>query len=168
MNELLHVTNPSGVGVELEPFDAQPAGETAPPNPLTQLHALLRGRYWLAIILAVIGLIAGAVGGFYAQRPSYQSTGLIRIKPNLPRILYQNEQNGVMPMFDAFVESQVSLVQSQRVIDLAMQNPDWAALKRGLEPEQVLAFTNSLEVAHPRGGELVVVQFTDRDPNAAM
>jgi Mrp family chromosome partitioning ATPase len=150
-----------------EPLEVTELPQAAPVNPLAQAHALLRGRYWLAILLAIIGLGAGAVGGWYVQKPTYESNGLIRIKPSLPRVLYESDQNSVMPMFDSFVESQVSLLTNQRTIAYAMNNPDWKALGRGLAPKQVVEFTKSLAAEHPRGSELVQVTFTDVDPKAA-
>src|SRR4051794_2985264 len=84
-------------------------GTDAPPaNPLVQVHSLLRGRYWIAIPLALIGLAIGAPVGYRLTKPIYKSTGAVRVKPVLPRVLYQNEQNAVMPMFDSFMESQAS------------------------------------------------------------
>src|SRR5688500_18767304 len=72
-----------------------------------------------------------------------------------------------MPMFDGYLDSQVALIRSQRVIDLAMHNPDWKALTRGLMPEQVVEFSESLLAEHPSGSELVIVSFMDTDPEAA-
>lgn len=139
----------------------------AAPNPLHQMHALLRGRYWIAATLAVIGLTAGAMVGYRLQKPLYQSTALLRVRPNLPRLVYQSDQNGLMPMFDAFVEAQEALLQDQQVIIAAMEDPEWRALGRGNSPEEKEEFTKNLTANHPRNGELVIVNFTDRDPNAA-
>lgn len=140
----------------------------AAPNPLFQLHSLLRGRYPWAILL---GLILAGVGGYlgYKLPPvKYRSSGLIRVLPNKQRILYVNEENAVMPMFDAFVESQVSLISSPRVLDYAMQNPEWQALGRGLSPKVVSQFRDAVEVEHPPGSEIVIISFLDADPNVSM
>lgn len=145
-----------------------PATTTPTANPLTTVHSLLRGRYWIAAILVVVGLGVGSFVGYRLKPPVYRSTGLVRVKPILPRVLYQSEQNGVMPMFDTFVDSQVSLLESQRVIDLAMQADEWRALNRGLSPEAVAAFSTSLEVTHGRGSEMIAVSFTDGDATVAM
>lgn len=152
----------------IEPAMADGGGEEPQPeNPLKKVHSLLRGRYWLAILLAVVGAGAGAAAGYKAQPPLYTSTGLIRVQPYLPHILYQTEQNGVMPMFDAYIGSQVELLQGQRVTDLAMQNPEWVEVGRGLDPEAVVKFRESLSVARPKGSELILVRFEDADREAA-
>ncbi|HYO07778.1 MAG TPA: hypothetical protein VER17_02295 [Tepidisphaeraceae bacterium] len=150
---------------ETEVIDAERPPEQA--NPFLQVHRLLRGRYWLAALLCVLGGGLGGYAGYRVREPLYQSTGVIRIKPSLPRVLYQIDQNGVMPMFDAFIESQVALITSQRVIDVAMQHPEWKALGRGLAPEQMAAFAKGLSALHPQGSELVLVKFEDTSPDAA-
>ena len=103
----------------------QVGGEPPVANPVAVVHSLLRGRYLVAIAVLLVGLIGGAAGGYFVQKPQYQSVGLIRVRPILPRILFESEQNAVMPMFDAFIESQVSLMRSQRVIESAMGSNDW-------------------------------------------
>jgi Mrp family chromosome partitioning ATPase len=152
--------------VEGDAVGSDVAGDP-PFNPFSQIHRLLRGRYWLAVLLALVGGAGGAYIGYHATQPTYQSVGLIRIKPILPRILFQNDQNGAMPMFAAFVESQVALIKSQRVIDVAMQHPEWRALNRGLAPERRVQFSESLAAQNPRGSDMIAVTFTDADPDAA-
>src|SRR6476659_9740244 len=77
-------------GDERDVIDAEAA---APVNPLVQMHALLRGRYRIAIILAVLGTMAGGFVGYRIQKPMYTSTGIIRIKPHVSPVLTQNDQN---------------------------------------------------------------------------
>lgn len=146
---------------------AQAPAQAPAQNPLMVAHALLSGRYKLACSLSVIGAILGAAIGYFAVPPTYRSTGMIQVHPNLQKILYQTEQNGLMPMFDAFVESQVQLISSQRVIDLAMQRAEWKKFGRELSDKKIAEFGISLEVVHPKNSELIVVAFSDRDPAAA-
>jgi Mrp family chromosome partitioning ATPase len=143
-------------------------GEVASPtNPLVQVHTLLRGRYWIAIILAIVGAVAGGVVGYKIQQPTYTSTGMIRIKPYLPPLFDKDGQNGTLPFFESHLGSQVALLKSRRLIDHAMQQPDWKELNRGLEPEQVQEFIENLEASNPRGSEMLIVSFTDEQPDVA-
>lgn len=145
-----------------------PQAAVPAPNPLLVVHSLLRGRYHWAILLGLVLAGIGVVLGYKLPPVKYRSSGLIRVLPNKQRILYANEENSVMPMFDAFVESQVSLINSPRVLDYAMQNPEWQALGRGLSPKVVSQFRDSVEVEHPRGSEVIIISYSDADQNAAM
>jgi succinoglycan biosynthesis transport protein ExoP len=157
--------NSSEGPIEIVQGGQVPAVQAA--NPLILAHSLLRGRYWLAISLALIGAVVGAPAGRFSATPEYKSVGVIRVQPILPKILYQTEQNGVMPMFDAFIAAQVAQIQSRRVTDEAMLLPEWKALGRGLTPDVVAEFQRNLTVESPRGGPLIDVTFTDKDPKVA-
>jgi polysaccharide biosynthesis transport protein len=145
----------------LEPMPASP--HAVPENPLLKLHQFLTGRYHWAILL---GLALGALAGTAAHqivKDPYKSVGAVRIKPYLTRIIYESEKSSVMPMFDAYVDTQASILQSQRTIMLAMDSPEWKAAVQKSRPHDLVAFTNGLEVTHPRGSELIQVTFSDPD-----
>ncbi len=136
-------------------------------NPLLLLHRLLRGRYVIAIVLAsLLGLI-GAVGGYLALALEYQSTAQIRIAPVMPKILFESEQSSVLPMFDSFVQTQVSLIQSRRVVDMAMQGQTWKSVGGEYSLERVADFMEQLRVLHPKSTEIILVTFTDYEPRTA-
>ncbi|MBC7835839.1 MAG: AAA family ATPase [Phycisphaerales bacterium] len=142
-----------------------PQGQT---NILTIVHRLLRGRYLLVSILAVLGASAGGVGGYLSQTPKYRSEGLIRIQPKMGMILYKTEQSEVPPMFTSFVNTQANLLKNSRVISRAMDSREWRANGRGRSPEAERRFRQSLQVTTSREApELIFVSFTDVKPNAA-
>jgi Mrp family chromosome partitioning ATPase/uncharacterized protein involved in exopolysaccharide biosynthesis len=120
--------------------------------------------FGLAIALGV----GGAVAGYRGPPVLYQSAGLIEIQPKVPRILYASEENGLHPMFDSFVESQVVLVSSRRVVDMAMDSPEWRRLGRPRTDEQVALFADSLKAMRQGRSQYVQVVFTDEDPAAAV
>lgn len=161
-NELTHDT----VVQEVIQIDAPKPAAESHVNPLLYVHSLLRGRYIHAAVLALLGLILGVMFGYELKKPTYQSTGMLRIRPNLPRILYQTEQSSVMPMFDAYVGSQAALIRSRRVIDHAMLQAPWRAFNRGLTPESREAFSGALEVT-TSSAQLISVAFVDENPKAA-
>lgn len=147
---------------------ALPGDYSAPPqppqNPLVRLQTILRGRWKWAIGLAVAGAIIGVATGYFAARkPQYRSVGLIQIKPVVNGVIEQQRQQ--MPMFDQFVESQAALMRSRRIIDLAMDRPEWRELKRGKSDDEIVEFTENLQVV--RQGITVLVSYQDHDPVAA-
>jgi Mrp family chromosome partitioning ATPase/uncharacterized protein involved in exopolysaccharide biosynthesis len=150
----------------IEPAATTELAPAAQTNPLLVVHSLLRGRYILAICLAVIGGAIGAPVGYHLLQPQYRSVGMIRIQPILPKTLYETEQNSLMPMFESYVAEQVAQLNSRRLISEAMLHPEWKALGRGLTPDAVAAFEGGLEVTTSKP-TLVQVSFLDEDPRAA-
>jgi polysaccharide biosynthesis transport protein len=146
---------------------AAPARPVQPENPLLLLHRFLRGRYPLAIALAVVLAIPGGIGGYMAMRPVYASTGLVRVAPTLPRLMYANEDNQVPPMFDSFVTTQATRLSSRRVVELAVSSED---LRRAGWPggtEGINTLTKALKVRNQRGGELITVEVQHTEPRLA-
>ena len=143
--------------------DAPKPGE----NPLLLVHKLLRGRYWLAILLAAVLGPIGAVAGYKAVSLEYTSNSTIRILPVLPKILFDNDQNSMMPMFDSFLQTQVSLLSSRRVIQMAMESDTWRKAGGEYSIEELSRFEESLSVVQPKKSQLIIVGFTDNDPSRA-
>ncbi|MGN6370710.1 MAG: exopolysaccharide transport family protein [Phycisphaerae bacterium] len=148
----------------LDPGSGLPGAASQQVSPLKIIMTLLKGRWKWAISLAVLGaLIGGILGYFLANKPEYRSVGIIQIKPYVPGV-FSNEANPI-PMFDAYIDSQLVIIQSRRTIDMAMQNPDWRALGRGLSDQAVADFQSHLQVN--RTGIDVLVAFFDADPAAS-
>lgn len=132
------------------------------------VHRLLRGRYPVVIALALLGGIGGAVGGYFLQTPKYKCDGQVEVQPTIPKILYQTEQSSVSPMFSNFLNTQVSLLQQDRVIRRAMDSEDWRALGRGRGPEDEADFRKGLKVATIPNTFLINVSFTDQESRATL
>lgn len=159
----VHVSPPDDEFAESAEALSQPPAA----NPLAQLHSLLRGRYHWAALLGLLGAGLGVFIGHKVPPVKYRSAAIVRILPSKQRILYQSEQNTVMPMFDAFVESQATLITNARTLNLAMQDAEWQAMKRGISPKAEKKFRDSIEVEHPRNSEMILIFFTDEDPGGA-
>jgi polysaccharide biosynthesis transport protein len=136
-------------------------------NPLLLLHRFIRGRYPLACCLALLLAVPGGIAGYLAARPTYTSTGIVRVAPTLPRLLYQYEDNQVPPHFDSFVSTQASMLSNRRVIDLAASNEDLRKAGWPSGPEGITRLTKALKVNNRRGSELIVAQVEHPDPRLA-
>lgn len=134
---------------------------------------LLVAAFWLhprlALLVAALGLLIGGFAGYCLAPPAqYRSAGQIRIRPYMPRVLYQGEQNSAMPMFDSFAQAQVALIASRQVLDAAMQSESWKDTGIAATPKAKISVENRLTVDRSGGPELIEVAFTDTNPHVAM
>jgi Mrp family chromosome partitioning ATPase len=135
-------------------------------NALKLVHGLLRGRYlWVAGLSVLFGTI-GAFLGYHHGGKMYTSTGSIRVNYVLPKVLYNDEEAGVLPGFDAYVDSQASAMTSRKVIELAVRQPKWIALFPEPSDASIINLTNRLTITTKT--DVVQVESSDRDPNMAV
>lgn len=138
-------------------------------NPLLIIHRHLRGRYPLVIILGLLFGIAGGAAGFLSRSPEYRSTGIIRIQPSMPKVLYESEQSVAPRMFTTFVNTQAQLITNVDVIQIALASDDWreAEAKTGivLDVDEV---TEHLDVRPDRSAqEIIRVSYSHTDPRVS-
>jgi len=141
--------------------------DAATGNRLNTVQRVLRGRYPYAILLALVGLVVGGYLGYIVPVPQYCSTSQIRIAPVVPKVLYSDEEKRMLPRFEAFIETQVMLIQQQDIIKVAASDPDWQSLGGDAEPATLNRMARSLQVDHPKQTETIHVHFYDPDPRVA-
>lgn len=153
-------------------------GREGPPqrNILTEAHQRLRGRYvWAFATAAVLAPVFAAMG-WLATEPEFKSTGLVRVAPTLPRLLYESEDNQLPPLFDSYVSAQATYLQSGRVIDRALDpamkipalgNRSLVEVGWPAGPEGKLKLVDRLSVDLRRGSQLIPVSMTHPDPKMA-
>jgi capsular exopolysaccharide synthesis family protein len=157
---------------QLAPWEQGPStggglgAANVPPQqtPLRKMHRLLRGRYLLAIFLAVAGAAAGGLAGFMSQKPQYSSTGIISISGLIPSI---DHRDVLIQMYGQHMAKQVAWLTSERLLNMAMNRPDFKAVRQfnGAEPQR--EFSENLKVQHLRNTDQIAVTFTDLDPAVA-
>lgn len=91
---------------------------------------------------------------------------MIRLRVDLPISPGTRGQDAEWMSEGQFL-TQVEVARSERVIDQAMQRPEWKALNRGTWPEAPAEFAERLCVEHPKNSELILISFTDKTPEAA-
>jgi capsular exopolysaccharide synthesis family protein len=145
-------------------------GSSAPKahSPMKKAHRLLRGRYPLAIFLAAAGAISGAVAGFLALPPKYESAGLVAVNPV--------ESNGtagetIIPMVTMFIQEQVGLLTSSRVATAALNDPKfidaWQHAYGAAPLPTVADFIAAITPEHKGTTPLISVAFDDKKKEVA-
>jgi len=129
---------------------------------LHRAHLLLRGRYKWAVLLGLIAGAGGGVGGWRGGQKLFSSTGWVHVQPSVQKILFQDAEKDILPMYDSYLDTQASLIKSQRVVDMAIENEDWQKVGRGNSLDAIGDFNKNLSVS--RRAEMIGVTFVDADP----
>jgi len=136
----------------------------------------------LILVLVVFVLVVAPViaGVWTLIVPKYEAKGEVRVRPIIPRLVFQTDENGIIPFYDAFVNTQVSILRSstvlQRVLDqAAVQQTQWYKSPRktlmprwaGDTPPPVERLREELLAQpHPQT-EIIDVSFLDVNANDA-
>lgn len=128
------------------------------------LH-VLRRRWKFIVLLAAVLTPPLAYAGWKAGKVEYTSTATVHVRPTLQTILYRDEEKGVLPMYDSYVNTQMELLRNRRVVDLAVQDPRWQRAYGAATAEAVSEFMDDLMVS--RRGELVSLSVRADSPTVA-
>ncbi len=144
--------------------EAKPA-----PNPFHYAHALLRGRYPLAIAAATVLGTLGGVAGYLSQTPMYASVGRVQVEPRVDRLVYTTDDNAPVPQyqFNNIINGQAAIIGSDAVARAAVDDPEWREAGWGTSTEAVALFRDAMDISVPRGGSIIQVAFESEDPEIA-
>ncbi len=134
------------------------------PSPMKKVQRLLRGRFVLATVLAIGGAIAGAIFGWRSESVKWESDAIACIKPVIPSITSSDK---VVPFYDKFVQSQVNVIDSERVLDRAIEDVTWKAAGLPSGADGLAFVKKGLDVEYLRGTQNIQVSFIDEDPSVA-
>jgi len=95
---------------------------------LEEIQMRMRSLVLLGVLVLVAG---GAIAAVWTQViPEYEAKAEVRVRTAIPRLVFQTEDNGMIPMYSSFVNTQVSIIRSldvlQRVLDRKeVQETQW-------------------------------------------
>ncbi|MFW6146520.1 MAG: GumC family protein [Planctomycetota bacterium] len=141
--------------------------------------ALMKHR-WVMTVTFV--LVSGALtaAAWLLLAPQYRANAEIRVRPIIPRLVYRTDDNGQIPLYESFVNTQAAVVISPTVLQRVLEQPEVQATQwyqgEGVSPlTSVLAshrtamerLRASLKV-RPRGRTEIIDVFllTDRPHDA--
>lgn len=145
----------------------------APPSAAEFLIPILRFKWTIVTILVLVS--APMIAAIWTQIiPLYQAKAEVRVRPIIPRLVFRTEDNGMIPLYDSFVNTQVSLIRSltvlQRVLDQQViqetrwyKNPPKSLIQRlrGGTIPPMERLRDSLSVRPRPRTEIIDVSFTD-------
>lgn len=162
-------SEPGAIDV-LGPFDGYAFGEPDAPVPVGakppfSVGMLLRYR-WSILLTLLFGSALAIPSIWLFMTPVYHARGVIRVAPIVSRMVYRTENNVLVPLYDAFLNTQVSVIRSpkvlQRVLDREdVRNTAWHNEKPKLSfnepPSRLERLGEVLSVLPRRGTELIDV-----------
>ena len=92
---------------------------------------------------------------------------MARIAYQLPMIQHTTDQNAPITQFDAFMQSQVTLVFSGRVVSQALMDGTWKAYHLTPPANGMDYFSSHMKVEVRPGSELIRIMVSDQDPALA-
>jgi len=142
--------------------------DTPPPvNPVQVVLRLLRGRWlMLSVSAPLVGLVLGVLV-YLSLSAVYQSQGLVRPVAKEQKILYADNDDSRLRLYDAFVSSEATYLQSQRVLVRAHELlVDRMAARSETEvPPSFKDLADAINVKKLKG--LIAVHAVSADPSRA-
>ncbi len=139
-------------------------GSPANQNPLGKLHKLLRGRYPIVIVLALIFGAIGGAAGWIIPKQQFAATGQIELSPLIRNL---SDADRIMPMFNAYVGVQIQVLQSPRLIQQAMATQTWKDTGKPTSADYSGYFASNLTIDSPKNSQLITISYTDTDQKTA-
>jgi capsular exopolysaccharide synthesis family protein len=101
----------------------------AAPSTADLIKSILRFKWTLLLVFILVS--AAMIAIIWTQMvPKYQARAEVRVRPIIPRLVFRTDDNGMIPLYDSFVNTQVSIIRSltvlQRVLDQKeIQETQW-------------------------------------------
>jgi Mrp family chromosome partitioning ATPase/uncharacterized protein involved in exopolysaccharide biosynthesis len=98
--------------------------DDAPPalDPVGIVRRALRGRERRVAILTLLVALLAATVAYLAIKPSYQSSGMLRVLPTEGKILYSDSDDSRLRLYDAFVTAEMQLLTSRPILEAALEH----------------------------------------------
>jgi len=143
-------------------------GATGPVQAASSMTDLIKSvlRFKWTMLVVFVLVATPAIAWIWTQTVlQYRARGEVRVRPIIPRLVFRTEDNGMIPLYTSFVNTQVAIMRSpavlQRVLDRKeVQETQWYTNPKGkpaLPPMERLRDT--LSVRPRRGTEIIDVSF---------
>ncbi len=134
-------------------------------------------RYkWSILLVTVLVAAAGIPSVWLLVKPRYKARAVVRVSPVVSRIVFRTESNAMVPLYQSFLNTQVSIIRSSRVLQRVLDRTDVKQSKWFNEDEKTLfgpapgrleRLGEALSVMPRRKTELIDVSVMTRGAGAA-
>ena len=160
-------------------FMAAGGGMQAVPSVGDIIESMLRFK-WTIMVVFVIVAVPAITAIWTLVVPRYRAQAELRVRPIIPYLVFRTEDSGNIPLYDSFVNTQVSIIRGstvlQRVLDQPeiqqtqwYKNPPKSLVRRlsGNTPSHVDRLMDALSARPRKGTEIVDIAFIDSNAKEA-
>ena len=161
-----------------QPFGPGQGTQTGP-SPIELLLSILRFKWTILAVFIVVA--APMIGAIWTEiAPEYLAKGEIQIRPIIPRLVFNTEDNGAIPFYEGFVNTQVAVMRSVNLLQRVLDQPDVQATQwyktpkqsalqrlRGQPDTPLERLGDALAAMPRRRTEIIDVTFVDRSARDA-
>ena len=87
------------------------------------LPMFLRSKWWIAgVFLLVASIALPAI--WLLTKPQYRATSVVRVSPVVSRLVFKTEDNGIVPLYRSYRNTQVSIILGKTVLERVLDRDD--------------------------------------------
>lgn len=101
-------------------WDAPPTARS-PQRAAPDLGAILRQK-WLILGVSVLISTAAVPPIWLLTSPVYRSNAVVQVAPIVSRLVYRTDENGQVPFYDSYLNTQVAIIRSPTVLQRVLDN----------------------------------------------
>jgi capsular exopolysaccharide synthesis family protein len=109
------------------------------PSATDLIASVLRFKWTILIVWVLVS--APIIAAIWTQIvPQYRARAEVRVRPIIPRLVFRTDENGVIPFYDAFVNTQVSIMRSPTVLQRALDQVEVQTTQWYKDPPKTLVW----------------------------
>jgi succinoglycan biosynthesis transport protein ExoP len=160
-----------------------PAGDPGAMQPVMSASDIAKSVLRHKLVLALIFIVIAAPVLFLIWTqivPKYQAQAQIRVRPIIPYLVFKTEDNGAIPLYDSYLQTQSSIIKTDTVLQRVLDLPEIKKTQWYINPPQSLMqqltktpsnnlenLKKSLSATPVKNTELINISFTDTNPAEA-
>ena len=132
-------------------------------NPVKMVMDRMHGRWIWAIALGCLLAPVFAYLGYKLAPVTYESTAVLTVESRLETLVEETPETREIRV-DQEVQEQAQLLRASQVLSRALRSPELLAYQTGGRSGIAEHIADHLDVQVPRGGAIILVSMSDKDP----
>ena len=111
--------NPANITLVPNQFLGAQGSSPTPLNATNIIESMLRYK-WTIIILTILVAVPLIAAIWTQITPKYRARAEIHVRPIIQRLVFKTDENGMIPLYTSFVNTQISIIRSPTVLQRAL------------------------------------------------